>query len=401
MRKGLAWAFLLIGVGYSLDVVRPSVVLTETNKSDEVVESTHDGETDKKPSQNSTSPPPVAKVDFQDNQPLSMYWYDGTHYRAGFFVRNDEPIESSVGFAVVLQDDKKSVLETEAEILQQKDSVAREQAQTIPSNRLGFVTIEIDVGRLELPLSGHLEMTAKAADRSAVYRFKVLKVPPGLPSNTATSLFTVSLISSLVMIAASLIWLKSTGIKFSQRMGPPSWNFGDSWGTNITVGGALLTTLLGFSALPEQTHYLNKTAYLCLSLIFAALITIAPSIYALLRTPVTVAGSSVPQYQGYVFSFTLASGVTVWGALGQLATVALLFEELANANEISRSMLLSLIVILCLVGVLLLAYGCRTVVDIANQQLSAVKSAVRKESALVEPPEGATVNVPLPSWSVL
>jgi hypothetical protein len=316
---------------------------------------------------------------------LSLSWYSATQYRGTFFVRNDEPADSTVTFLVVLQDDKKNILKPIAKLV---------SSGVVQGNRNDEITIEIDTGSSEVPLSGYLEMTATTgADRKPAYQYKVLKVPPALPSITATRLFTASLVAALVVIVVSLVWLSAKGIKFSDRMGPPSWNFGDSWGTNITVGGALLTTLLGFSALPEQTHYLNKIAYLCLSLIFAALITVAPSIYALLRSPVNVTGSTTPQYQGYVLCFALASSATVWGALGQLETVGLLFGELADARQISRPVLFSLVTILGLVGVLLVVYGCRTVVQIASYQ----RAVAAKAGGAAPGP----ASVYLPSWSVL
>lgn len=387
MRKGLAWAFVLLGTGYSFDTLRQiGAAVTGSQSSQPPVGST----TSSGAVQNSSTAAnnvTVAKVDFQDTQPLSMRWQDGARYRASFFVRNDEPTDGIVAFAVVLQDNKQGVLRSNAKLVS--------GTGVIPRNGFDEITIEIDIGKSEVPLSGYIQMTASAGpDRKPAYQYKVLKVPPALPSKSATWLFNSSLTASLFVVLVSLLWLRRVGIRFSQRMGPPSWNFGDSWGTNITVGGALLTTLLGFSALPEQTHYLNKTAYLSLSLIFAALITVAPSIYALLRTPVNVAGATLPQYQGYVLSFALASGVTVWGALGQLETVGLLFDELADAREISLGILAALLGVLGLVSVLLIIYGCRTIVQIARQQQD-----VAAPGAGGGAPVAAAGS--LPSWSVL
>jgi len=385
MRRWLVSAFLLLGVGYSFDTFLQVGAAQPTKPTQATTAPSTNTATVQNLPTNATTLP-VAKVDFQDTQPLTMSWQNGSIYLVSFFVRNDETDDSTLAFSAVLQDSNKNVLRPEVKLVSGRG--------VVPHNGFDEITIEIDVGKSEVPLSGYLQMAAKTGSdkKQPAYQYKVLKVPPQLPSKIATSLFTASLIASVVACLVALVWLKKKGIAFSQRMGPPAWNFADSWGTNITVGGGLLTTLLGFGALPEQTHYLNKTAYLCLSLIFAALITVAPSIYALLRTPVNVPGAPTPQYQGYVFSFALASGVTVWGALGQLGTVGLLFHELAAAREISPAVLFSLIAVLGLVGLLLLLYGCRTVVQIASQQQNAARVG------------GAAPGVaapPLPSWSVL
>jgi hypothetical protein len=385
MRRGLALAILLLGSSYSFDALKQIAAATEGARSAQAGTKDKNGSVVQNSAGNAT-PAPVVKIDFQDAQPLLMSWQSGTRYRVSFFVRNDEPTDSAVSFVSVLQDDRKNVSRSDGRIVSGPG--------VIPKNGIDEITIEIDTGKSEPPLSGYLEMTAKTdSDHKPAYQYKPLKIPPPLPSSIANCLFIASLLASVAVVFVSLVWLKIKEIKILQRMGPPAWNFGDSWGTNITIGGALLSTLLGFSALPDQTHYLNKTAYLCLSLICAALISVAPSLYALLRTPVAVPGSPVPQYQGYVLFFALASGVTVWGTLGQLATVGLLFGELADAREISRPILYSLVTVLGLVVVLLLSYGCRTVVQIASQQQSAATKA-----GGAAPGVAGTV---LPSWSVL
>jgi hypothetical protein len=384
MRSWIISALLLLGAGYTFDTFVPvgAAQLTKPTQATPVPSANSPVQN---PATNATALP-VAKVDFQDAQPLTMNWQNGSMYRASFFVRNDEPDDSTLMFSAVLQDNNKDVLRPDVKLVSGKGVVTH--------NRFDEITIEIDVGKSEVPLSGYIQMEAKTGSdkKQPAYQYKMLKVPPQLPSRIATSLFTASLVASVVAFLVAIVWLKKKGIAFSQRMGPPAWNFSDSWGTNITVGGGLLTTLLGFGALPEQTHYLNKTAYLCLSLIFAALITVAPSIYALLRTPVNAPGATTPQYQGYVLSFALASCVTVWGALGQLGTVGLLFHELAAAREISSAVMCSLIAIVGLVAILLLLYGCRTVVQIASQQQ--IASRVGGAAPGVAAP-------PLPSWSVL
>lgn len=392
MRKGLVWAFLLLGTSYSFSAFWPALITadgTSTRTKPSAGAGTSDGAGIQNPAANASGAQ-AAKVDFQDAQPLSLICYSGTKYRGSFFVRNDEPSggDSTVTFAAVLQDNKKDVVKPAVRLVSGNG--------VIPSNGFDNITLEIDTGKSEVPLSGYLQMTAKtnSSDKKPAYQYKVLKVPPALPSDLATCLFTASLFASFAVVLIALVWLALKGIKLSQRMGPPTWNFSDSWGTNITVGGALLTTLLGFSALPEQTHYLNKIAYLCLSLIFAALITVAPSIYALVRTPVNVPGSTTPQYQGYVLPFAVACGLTLWGALGQLGTVGLLFGELWAAREISQQMLLSLVTIIGLVGLLLLGYGLRTIVQIATKQQTAAAAKVEGAVPLAPGPS-------LPQWSVL
>jgi hypothetical protein len=376
MRRQLTLAFLVLGTCSLFQAAK------ETIAKASILQSTGPPVTKDSGSSLQTSPSaPPAKVDFQDNQPLSMWWSTGTVYRVSFFLHNDETTDATVSFATVLADYKNHAVSLQPRIV---------SGSVVPRNAIGQVAIEIDVGKTDMPLSGYLEMTAKAdSGRQYGYQYKALKIPPPLPSALAECLSVASLIASIAVVIVSLVWLRVKGVKIMQRMGPPAWEFSDSWGTNITIGGALLTSVLGFGALPEQTHYLNKTGYLDLSLIFAALIAVAPAIYALLRTPVAVVGSSTLQYQGYVLFFALASGVTVWGAIGQIETVGLLFCELGDVGQISHAVLFSLLTILCCVIALLLVYGCRTIYQIASIQHSITEA------------RGASASGHLPSWPVL
>jgi hypothetical protein len=392
MRQAFFWTVLLLGGGTAVDYLLQT---SGANVGQPAAPKSPDSK-DKPPA--AASATQALKVDFQDSQPLSMSQAAASKYRVSFFVKNDEDVEVTISFGAVLQDNDKQLLRSTPTIICEKKNAPCDK---VPGNGFDNVTIELDTQvnnqKYSLPLSGYLAMTATGdvKDRKAAHQYRTLKIPPALPSAIATQLFRWALIASACIVVISIIVLAVQG-DLGRRMGPPSWNFGDSWGTNITVGGALLTTLLGFSALPEQTHYLNKTAYLCLSLIFAALITIAPSIYALIRTPVTVQGSDTPQFQGYVLPFAVASGVTLWGTLGQLGAVGLLFGELRESQEISQTVLCSLVVLLAAVAILLVIYAFRTIVQTPSKHGSATKL-----EAAAAPKVAPAAPAKLPNWPVL
>jgi hypothetical protein len=337
----------------------------------------------------SGDPAQLTRVDFQDSQPLTMASEGPTKYQATVFLRNDEPLESTLQFSLALEDSQKQVLSGGSRV-----SAA---ALKIDANSIAPIRVQIDTSNFSAPLSGYLQLTAKSSsDRKPSIKYRALKIPPPMPSASATALFWVSLGgTALVAVGGILLLMVKDKIWVSQRMGSPTWNFGDSWGTNIAVGGALLNTLVTFSALPDQTHYLNKISYVCLSMIFGAVITVAPSLYALVRTAVVVpvpGGNPAIQYQGYVGCFALASAVIAWGAIGQLVTVAFLLLELWSAKTISVSVLSCLATVLGIVGVLLLVYEGRTIVQTARLQKAAAAAAAGG---------GAPAGVNLPSWSLL
>lgn len=124
------------------------------------------------------------------------------------------------------------------------------------------------------------------------------------------------------------------------RMGKPLWSFTESWSSTVTIGAAVMTSLVGFAGLPEQGHTLSKSTYGVMSLITVGLIGLAPGVYNLFRKPVeTEAVGGVPapvQYQGLVVMFLVAALFTVTGALAQLGLLKFLVADLAVAGIVAQ-----------------------------------------------------------------
>src|ERR1700733_11754319 len=139
MRRQLALAFLVLGTCSLFQAAK------ETIAKASILQSTRSPVTKDSGSSLQASPsPPSAKVDFQHNQPLSMWWSTGTVYRVSFFLRNDEPTDATVSFATVLADYKNhAAVPLQPRIL---------SGSIIPKNAIGQVLIEIDVGKTDIHL---------------------------------------------------------------------------------------------------------------------------------------------------------------------------------------------------------------------------------------------------------
>ena len=87
-----------------------------------------------------------------------------------------------------------------------------------------------------------------------------------------------------------------------------------------------------------MTHYASKTSYTTLSVLYGALVTLAPALFGLLKVgaPTPVDADAVARAAAHtVRMFALAAAVTVWATVGQLGTAALLVLELAAARVLS------------------------------------------------------------------
>ncbi|MBB5057417.1 hypothetical protein HDF16_002123 [Granulicella aggregans] len=114
-------------------------------------------------------------------------------------------------------------------------------------------------------------------------------------------------------------------------MGGPQWGFGTSFATNFTVGTGLLSLALGGSLVTDSLHYLTKTHYLFLSLLFAALLLIAPALFTFFakqqKFP-SLSGPPTLASVGWVWLYILTSTLMVGAVVGQLLTVGLVMAEI-------------------------------------------------------------------------
>ncbi|HVE45667.1 MAG TPA: hypothetical protein VNA57_02810 [Acidimicrobiales bacterium] len=162
-----------------------------------------------------------------------------------------------------------------------------------------------------------------------------------------------------LMVLRWFIWSPaSTRPVMSSRLGPASWRFSESWASTLTAVGALLGAILGTGVLPPNGRYLSSREFVLLSLLFGFLVFLAPFIYKATTSPAEAPdpGESVPAepvFEGWVATFLLATAVTLWAALGELATLGFMAAELAPGGTVSYLFA----AVLVLVAALMLRYS--------------------------------------------
>lgn len=138
-------------------------------------------------------------------------------------------------------------------------------------------------------------------------------------------------------------------IKLGSRMGRGSWDFSQSFATNIAIIGSVLTLVLTSGALPSTTSILPNSTYGGLAVFFGSVVVIAPLLYNGTAKRVTVSPSDVDtaaEYHGLVWGFLLAALLTEWGLLGSIATFFVTLLELYNDGSLSAIPLIVLAVTL-------------------------------------------------------
>ena len=72
--------------------------------------------------------------------------------------------------------------------------------------------------------------------------------------------------------------------RYNFKLGSPAWDFTKSWSSNTALAGAVISTALALSALPELTKYASKSGYSALALLISFAVIIAPFVFIAFRS---------------------------------------------------------------------------------------------------------------------
>jgi hypothetical protein len=170
------------------------------------------------------------------------------------------------------------------------------------------------------------------------------------------NLDVIALAFGSLVVALIFITLRTQGtlnanevIRLGSRMGQGQWDFTQSFATNITLIGSVLTLILTSSSVPAITKILPSDAYGRLAVFFGILVVIAPLFYNGTVIKVTVSPDQFDtgaEYHGTVWGFLLAALVTCWGLLGSVATAFLTLLEIDYDGGLSIAVITVLAVAL-------------------------------------------------------
>jgi hypothetical protein len=200
-----------------------------------------------------------------------------------------------------------------------------------------------------------------------------------------------------------LTWLKAP-------IGPPSFNPSTSMASMFAIAATILTSFLSFTGIPGMVSHLSRNSYTALSLVFAALILVAPVIFNSVRERVPVpnpdpndlTNTSGFGFQGFLGMYALSTIVNLWGVLGQVGLILLLADELHLAEILAKPTVTTVHVTLIAILLLLIVYAVRTIRQQSDLS-STYAVAVAAHAAKAVVPDGVTLAVPprAPKWTML
>lgn len=163
------------------------------------------------------------------------------------------------------------------------------------------------------------------------------------------------------------------GYHWTDLMGTPEWNFSNSWATTITTLGAVLGTFLSSVEAIDQKTF-RSGGVLGISLFFGLIVLIAPIVYSIFSVHKRVMdqGQEVPEYQGYVWMFTVICCITLWAVIGQLMAVTNTLNILIGSD----AFLQTFFVVAVIVSILVVAgYAIKTMPWTIQDQLDKGKTS--------------------------
>jgi hypothetical protein len=193
--------------------------------------------------------------------------------------------------------------------------------------------------------------------------------------------------SLLVALITTVACARRAHVAATSPVGPPKLDFAKSWGTNVAVFGVLFGTFFGARIVPTP-KYVPDPGYALMSVLFALLALIAPVVFVVLSGPTAERDStSRDPHNGTAQGFFFAMALTLWAALGQLATLGALTAEVISTNKVPDvTAVLLLVLLAAAIGVV--TYAWRTAKPLLDQQAEAFEPHV-------------AAGGPTPGWSLL
>lgn len=208
-----------------------------------------------------------------------------------------------------------------------------------------------------------------------------------------------SLVAGVAVVAYA--WYLTGGKRSVLRgmvPGGSKWDFSKSWGSNLTLLGAILSTTLSSSVFPTSgTVVLAKPHdYVALSLVFLAIVTVAPFVNNALLVRKDITGD---KDVGRGWAVLLSCCLTLWGVVGQLGTVGLAFYEVKRAGAIAPGAVVFAWIVIGAALVLIVPYATETIAVIVRSEpkRSARRKALSEEYSLVL----GQVSAPPAGWAAL
>ena len=242
----------------------------------------------------------------------------------------DTPVKNSGGkegvASVKLLSDKDKGCDPPAKVVDPKTTI-----------RLSPNAVEIthfEIKNVKLPATCYIELVTEGEGGNT--SLKQIKLTQQYVTSTVLAALCWCIVISGVCALVAWGWAEidlGKKICLNFKLGSPAWEFAKGWTSTTTLVGAIISTALTLSALPELPKYASKSGYSTLALLISLAVIIAPFVFIVFRTGEPRSDGQKPEtyavvYQGCLWSFLLSCAITLFAGLAQLVVLFLLLHEI-------------------------------------------------------------------------
>src|SRR5262249_19076236 len=144
--------------------------------------------------------------------------------------------------------------------------------------------------------------------------------------------WSLGLAASLALLALAIV--RMHGHKIGDTIGNATWDFSNSWASNVTAFSAVFVFLTQLTTFPAKPFMATRTEYAFLAALSVALAAAAPVVQRVAGSNGVVtsaAGEPAASTCGLVGGFLLACAFTLWGAFLQMGVEFLVLAELMRS----------------------------------------------------------------------
>jgi hypothetical protein len=252
--------------------------------------------------------------------------------RSGLFkldlpVRNSGTKQGAASLKLVSDMDKKC----------DQADITSEPASPITLERGAVAILHVTISKITPPATCYLQLVTEKETGNTLS--KQVKLAQHHVTSTIYCAFQAC--SFLAVIVAFGPWYKAhkklENVPACYKLGTPAWDFAKSWTSTTTLLGAMISTALTLTALPDLTKYASKSGYAALALLISLLVVIAPYVFVAFRSGTVgkdlETKKNVVIYEGCVWLFVVSCAITLFTGLAQIVLLMLLLGEVFHDGE--------------------------------------------------------------------
>lgn len=275
-----------------------------------------------------TPPAPKPSFELLDGAAATLSPERSSLFKLDLPVRNSGTKQGEASLKLVSGVDKKC----------EHADITSEPASPITLERGAVAILHVTISKITPPATCYLQLITEKEPGNALSK-QVKLAQHHVTSTIFCAFLACSFLAAIIAFGA---WHqaheKLEKVPACYQLGSPAWDFAKSWTSTTTLLGALISTALTLTALPDLTKYASKSGYAALALLISLVVVIAPFIFVAFRSGTIGTDletkKNVVIYEGCAWLFVVSCAITLFASLAQVVLLLMLLGEIFQNGEV-------------------------------------------------------------------